>query len=1528
MDTEPSVKAIGRYEVVGVIGRGGMGVVYRAIDPAIERPVAIKMLKGGYAADPHLLERFYREARSTGNLQHKNIVTVFALGDQDGVPYLVMEYLEGEPVSEIISSRRAMALVQKLDLAIQVCDGLHYAHCRNLIHRDIKPANIIVLPDGMCKIVDFGIARVAAGQGLTQTGQVIGTPFYMSPEQINAEPLDPRTDVFSTGVVLYELLTYELPFKANDTHSTLMKILSGDPPPLSKYLEGYPRELDDIITKALAKRVDDRYQSAEELGSDLLQVQRVLREELISSHLQVAEACIRRGDLERARLQLQEVLKLDRRDERANRWLRQVRQSQQQQQRKSQVAQMRSQAQVALAGQHYEEALACAEQAYRLDPTDVESECLRDEIRTTIERAQRLRTLLSRAESAMYAGELEDAQRAADEALSLDPDDPQARALASAVHKELAARSRRAAIQVFVDNARHEISARNFGKAIDNLRQAENLDPADSNVVELLRWANRGQEQEERRRALQEVLNHIDEALRAEDFVSACTMCEMGLGQFPDEPSLLKLKTIAERQREVAKRRQFVQEQSVAARQLADAGQHESALAMLADALGRYPEEPNLATLRALINGELELLTRERLERERQRAAEETARQLAAERQQRVLNAATQLRQCMDDRPDFAAAAKIASDLEHLLASELLDQKTRDTGSAIVTEFRSRATAREHALEELERLVSATGDSPNPVVRSQAGERALAIQAAYPKDQQIQALYTAVKENLERWSQRLERALAALTSIAQSSAQVPLDEAEASRWRAEDVAAPFGSDPQVGSLLQQIRNECQQRARERQRALEALQNFSGRIPQTRSLSELNEVLDQAHSLVSSQASDPGISSALSQLKTAAEKRHRSMYALLGEAQAIAEQVGGADTVDLAETLLEKGNRLAAQNPDNLDVQEVITRISGQVRGRRAEHDLVVQELTSLQSAVSEAQSTEELALIRQRGAECGSKHPRDPEISALCGQIESQASHRQFVLEQSLAARGLTEAGRHEAALQLLGDALRRCPEDPTLESLRSAISKELEILTRERLEQERQLAAEMRQRVLSATAQLNRFLDEQDFAAASNVASELEQLLSSEVLDRETRDAGMVGVSEFQSRATAREQALEQLKQLAIAADDPNPASRHEAGQRALAIQADYAKDRQIQTLYATVTMSLDRWSQRRDEVMAELANIAKSLAEVPQTQLERCRHQAEEIATPFGSDPDIGSLLRQIHDQCEQQERDHQRLLESLEDFEARLPQTRSLAELDDVLDQARSLVSSQESDAAVSSAFSTLEVAAEERRRCMRTLLGGAQAIAEQVDSAATVDVAETLLENGNQLAAENPENLDVQEVLARIKRQVRDRRAQHDLILEDLTSLQSAVSETLSSQDLADIRHRSAECRAKHQHDPEIAALCNRIESEASLRQFVQEQSVAARGLSETGQHQAALDLLADALARYPEEPNLEKLRAAINSEFERLTQERLERERQRAAEEAARRLAADMRQRALNAAARLRHTLDEHDCFTCDASTVS
>jgi eukaryotic-like serine/threonine-protein kinase len=195
MDPKPAAK-IGKYEVLDTLGRGGMGVVYRAIDPRIGRLVAIKMITGDYAKDPDYLNRFYREARSTGTLQHANIVTVYDLGDQDGVPYLVMEYLEGEPLDKIIGSRRDLSLPDRLDIIIQACNGLQYAHQHGVVHRDIKPGNIMVLKDGNVKLVDFGIARLG-NSSMTATGQMIGTISYMSPEQINGQAVDSRSDIFS-----------------------------------------------------------------------------------------------------------------------------------------------------------------------------------------------------------------------------------------------------------------------------------------------------------------------------------------------------------------------------------------------------------------------------------------------------------------------------------------------------------------------------------------------------------------------------------------------------------------------------------------------------------------------------------------------------------------------------------------------------------------------------------------------------------------------------------------------------------------------------------------------------------------------------------------------------------------------------------------------------------------------------------------------------------------------------------------------------------------------------------------------------------------------------------------------------------------------------------------------------------------------------------------------------------------------------------------------------------------------------------
>ncbi len=269
---------IGKYDVLSVLGEGGMGTVYKAVDPFIGRMVALKIITAAHAADPGLLDRFHREARANGNLQHPNIVVVYEFGDEGGSPYLAMEYLEGVSFDALIKQKRPLSLTEKLKLIIEICGGLQYAHERGVIHRDIKPANLMLLPSGIVKILDFGIARIQNEVNVTRTGQVVGTIPYMSPEQLSGGSVDGRTDVFSTGIVLYQLLTYNLPFCGENTGSTMRKIICDPPPPLSNYLPSYPAELDEVMAHVLAKSPEERYTS-ETLAAELVRVQEQLKRE-------------------------------------------------------------------------------------------------------------------------------------------------------------------------------------------------------------------------------------------------------------------------------------------------------------------------------------------------------------------------------------------------------------------------------------------------------------------------------------------------------------------------------------------------------------------------------------------------------------------------------------------------------------------------------------------------------------------------------------------------------------------------------------------------------------------------------------------------------------------------------------------------------------------------------------------------------------------------------------------------------------------------------------------------------------------------------------------------------------------------------------------------------------------------------------------------------------------------------------------------------------------------------------------------
>src|SRR5713226_5574450 len=268
---------IGRYQVLERVGRGGMGVLYRGIDPVLDREVAIKLMLADFSEDAEQMQpRFYREARAAAKLQHRNIVTIFEFAEEGATPYIVMEFLRGTSLASRIGSSPPLTLDDKLDVVAQLCAGLNYAHEQGVVHRDVKPANIFLLADGTVKLLDFGIAKVTTST-LTRQGDVLGSASYMSPEQVSgSDSVDGRADIFSTGVVLYELLAGCKPFQFNAPTAIIMKILHEDPPPLEGLAPTLPAQLIAAVNRAMAKDPANRFSTAGELGRELQWIRKAL----------------------------------------------------------------------------------------------------------------------------------------------------------------------------------------------------------------------------------------------------------------------------------------------------------------------------------------------------------------------------------------------------------------------------------------------------------------------------------------------------------------------------------------------------------------------------------------------------------------------------------------------------------------------------------------------------------------------------------------------------------------------------------------------------------------------------------------------------------------------------------------------------------------------------------------------------------------------------------------------------------------------------------------------------------------------------------------------------------------------------------------------------------------------------------------------------------------------------------------------------------------------------------------------------
>jgi len=259
---------IGKFELHELIGEGAMGAVWKAYDSVIRRYVALKILSGAVGRTQDARARFLREARAAGGLQHRNIVTIYDLGEADGQLFIALELVDGRDLSHLIAAQESLTLERKLDIAIDVLQGLAYAHGRGVIHRDIKPSNVRIASDGSVKIMDFGIARLQTAD-ITGSGAIVGTPTYMAPEQITNGPITPATDLFAVGCLLYELLSYRKPFEGETVHGVLYQVLTTDPKPIRALAPSLPLALERVVTKALNKVPEDRYETARHMQSAL-----------------------------------------------------------------------------------------------------------------------------------------------------------------------------------------------------------------------------------------------------------------------------------------------------------------------------------------------------------------------------------------------------------------------------------------------------------------------------------------------------------------------------------------------------------------------------------------------------------------------------------------------------------------------------------------------------------------------------------------------------------------------------------------------------------------------------------------------------------------------------------------------------------------------------------------------------------------------------------------------------------------------------------------------------------------------------------------------------------------------------------------------------------------------------------------------------------------------------------------------------------------------------------------------------------
>jgi serine/threonine protein kinase len=582
------VKKLGKYELVNELGRGAMGIVYRARDPIINRLVALKTITAGLSDYPNLLQRFYREAQSAGGLQHPNIITIYDMGVESGTPYIAMELVEGQSLEQVIAARPTLPLSLKLTYAIQACRAFDYAHKRGIIHRDIKPANVMLSREGTVKVVDFGIARVLESSK-TQTGMLLGTFAYMSPEQYHGEHADERSDLWSFGILLYELLCYRRPFTGEAPARLMHSICEEAPCSPSEVLSDCPPDLDTILQRLLRKSPAERYQSMEDLLLELDPICKSLQSETVAKLVEHSQQLVKQGEYSQARDALRQALQVESTNTQARILLEKVNTELKRILIRPKVQRFVEKGRALLEEGRIQEARAEAENALQLDALFEPAQELQRRVQQELDRSQLVAEYLEASKLRLADGMPEEAEALLSKVAELEPSNKLARVLQQQVIKEKAQRERRLRLLDTMQNARSLWTLQNYGECIQLLSELQQEFPHEEEIVRLLETAREDQAEQRRRQTLEKAHNLLAAGRHQE-----CTAVLIEIQrQFPsDEEIVTLLKDVREDEADQRRLQGLAQ-----ARRLLAGRRYDECISLLSGLQQEFPTEPEIANL-------------------------------------------------------------------------------------------------------------------------------------------------------------------------------------------------------------------------------------------------------------------------------------------------------------------------------------------------------------------------------------------------------------------------------------------------------------------------------------------------------------------------------------------------------------------------------------------------------------------------------------------------------------------------------------------------------------------------------------------------------------------------------------------------------------------------------------------------------------------------------------------------------------------------------------------------------------------